>query len=196
MSQASRLLDKIKKAGFLSYDNAYTLTDDEKRLIEARLAAPDDAARKALADELAELAKDIRSDADNLSPTNKTYPADVMLKWSRRLRKVSAALRAQPGTVSREAPSGITINDLRQWQHDPNVGLTTRKIIGDAADWIAILSLSPPASGIREALEAARQAIEYVIDVSGNDPDPGGFLLQALNKCDAALSGLPVKEEN
>lgn len=50
-----------------------------------------------------------------------------------------------------------------------------------------IAALRPvPTADIRAALECARQAIEYSIDMGG--ADPGGVLLQALNRCDAAIS--------
>lgn len=39
----------------------------------------------------------------------------------------------------------------------------------------------------REALSAARVAIQYSLDMGGTDP--AGVLLQALNKCDTALDG-------
>ena len=40
------------------------------------------------------------------------------------------------------------------------------------------------------ATEAAREAIQYSIDMDG--PDPGGTLLQAVNKCDRALAPHPT----
>ncbi len=39
---------------------------------------------------------------------------------------------------------------------------------------------------LRAAADAARQAIQYSLDMGGTDP--AGVLLQALNKCDAALA--------
>lgn len=59
------------------------------------------------------------------------------------------------------------------------------------SDFVATLDTpSDPSPGhdVREALEAARQAIEYSLDMGG--ADPAGVLLQALNRCDAALSAL------
>lgn len=47
--------------------------------------------------------------------------------------------------------------------------------------------------GVRETLECARQAIEYSLDMGGTDP--GGVLLQTLNKLDAALANLPAKTD-
>lgn len=38
---------------------------------------------------------------------------------------------------------------------------------------------------LQNTVDAARQAIQYSIDMGGTDP--AGVLLQALNKCDAAL---------
>jgi hypothetical protein len=66
-----------------------------------------------------------------------------------------ASLRA---FVPADAGMGeIDINDLRQWQHDPNVGTAARKLIGDAADWIEQLLVRPlpPRDAVREAVALA-----------------------------------------
>lgn len=49
----------------------------------------------------------------------------------------------------------------------------------------ATLDLQADNKRLRVAADAARQAIQYSIDMGGTDP--GGVLLQALNKCTAAL---------
>lgn len=61
-----------------------------------------------------------------------------------------------------------------------NAGMEVRELV------YAAPTTSPEPDAVRIALEAARQAIEYSIDMGGTDP--AGVLLQALNKAEAALS--------
>jgi hypothetical protein len=197
------LADKIRKAGFVSIDNAYQLTDDEKLHIERLLGAPAMTApdaRLALADKVDRIAHMMKS----LLSALPFCDPDV-----EDLQKAATALRAsQPGTVSREAMDAEKLikalrTAFRRFGGIPAIARSeagAEKIISICVNEVlAILSLSIPANG-REALESAETSFEFIrlrLIKHLEEPERSAFwtAVGSRDAVRAVLSALPVKEE-
>lgn len=138
--------------------------------------------------------------ADNPRPfPSLAAPADTMDELREALRVLATAyrdlavdgvvkaMRVTPPAASADAvrEASTILNDLEAiYRLNGSKGLARLREI--------IAALTAPVAGAdagmreRAALELARQAIEYSIDMGGTDP--GGVLLQALNKIDHALA--------